>query len=93
MAKHNEFTTQNRYITEAVWIPSYLSIIVILLTYINNVNIQTLAIIISLISARIIFELVYRIIFGDKRLTFRIGVFAVAGQLIAWGVFFGFLDK
>lgn len=93
MVKRKEFTTQNRYITEAVWIPSYLAIVVILLTYIDNANIQTLAIIVALISARIIFELVYRIIFGDKRLTIRIGVFAVLGQLIAWGGFFVVLVK
>lgn len=89
MVTRNEFTTPNRYVSEAVWIPSYLAIIFLILGNVKNSAIATLAMIFGLLVSRMLLELVYRIVFGDERLTMRIGVFAVGGQLLVWGGLLG----
>ena len=96
VATRNEFTTPNRYVSEAVWIPSYLAIIFLILGNVKNSAVATLVMIFGLLMSRMFLELVYRMVFGDERLTLRIGVLAVGGQLLVWGGLLGwwylFLD-
>ena len=85
MAKRDDFSTPNKYVAEVIWLPSYAAIVYFILGYIKNSAIQTLTMIIGLLVSRMLLEMIYRIVFGDVRLTLRIGIYAVVGQLVAWG--------
>ena len=85
----NEFTTQKRYVIEAVWFPSYLAIIFLILGNVKNSAVAALVMFFGLLMFRMFLELVYRMVFGDERLTLRVGVFAVGGQLLVWGGLLG----
>jgi hypothetical protein len=84
-------TTNYKYIHEAVWLPAYAVTALIVLGTIQNSNAATLIMIAALIVCRMLIELLYRLAFGDERLTVRIGLLAFGSQLVAWDrVWLGF---
>ena len=89
MINYDKFSTPNRYMHETIWLPTYVVVIIFILGFVKNSTIQTLIIIFGLILARIILEFIYRLAFGDERLTFRIAILAIIAQLIVWGSMLG----
>ena len=77
--------TQYKYISEAVWLPTYLGIGALVLGLIDNTAIATAVLIVALVVGRMVLELAYRIAFGDARLQWRIGAVAFGAQLAVWG--------
>lgn len=78
-------TTHYKYVHEAVWLPTYAVIVLFVLGTVQNSNAATLAMIIGLVACRVALELLYRLAFGDERLTVRIGLLAFGSQLVVWG--------
>jgi hypothetical protein len=78
-------TTHYKYIHEAVWLPTYAAIALFVFGTVQNSNAATLVMIVALIVCRRFLELLYRLAFGDERLTVRIGLLAFGSQLVAWG--------
>ena len=89
MSLSSNLTTQYKYAHEAVWLPTYAALVLIVLGTIQNSNVATLVGIVSLIVCRMFLELLYRLVFGDERLTVRIGLLAFVCQLFVWGSVFG----
>lgn len=88
-----EFTTPNRFVSEAVWLPSYVAIILLVLGNVRNSTAATLLMFLGLVVSRMFLELIYRMAFGDERLSLRTGIFAVGGQVVVWGGFFAWWYK
>jgi hypothetical protein len=78
-----------RYISEAVWIPTYVSVAVIVLGTINNANLATVVTLVSLVICHMVLELLYRIAFGESRLQLRTQLTAFGLQLVVWGLVWG----
>jgi hypothetical protein len=78
--------TQYRYVSEVVWLPTYLSIGALVLLLIDNSTAATVVMLVTLIGCRLVLELVYRIVLGDARLQWREGTVAFASQLVVWGL-------
>ena len=68
-----EAETNAKYVNEAVWIPTYFVLAVLITGLIANPNIAILIVTASLIFSRIALELVYRVLFDEKRLTIKTG--------------------
>jgi hypothetical protein len=79
--------TQYRYVSETVWLPTYLSVAAMIWGSVENSNLAAVAVAAALIACRLVLELVYRIVLGDARLQWRVGVVALASQLVVWGFF------
>jgi hypothetical protein len=77
--------TQYRYVAEAVWLPTYLSVAALLVALINNNTAAAVAVVVALTGCRLLLELVYRIVLGDARLQWRVGVIAIVSQILVWG--------
>ena len=86
MAKNSNMTTHYRYIHEVVWLPTYLVIALVVLGTVQNSAAVSVALFFSLVACRMVLELLYRIAFGDERLTTRIGLLAFGSQLVVWGL-------
>lgn len=84
----NKFSTPKRHVSEAVWLPSYAVIAIYILGYVRNAAVATFAMFVALGLFRVFLEVIYRLVFGDERLTLRIGVVAVVAQLVVWGGLF-----
>lgn len=78
---------QHHYVSDAVWLPTYFRIAALALGGISNSAIAPAAVLIALLSCRLILELIYRFVFGNSRLQWRVGVLAFVAQLAAWGLF------
>ena len=85
MSHGSNFTTPYKYVHEAIWLPTYAVVALVVLGTVKNSNIATLVIIVSLMACHMLLELVYRLVFGDARLTVRIGLLAFTSQLVVWG--------
>jgi len=85
MPHGTNFTTQYKYVHEAVWLPTYAALVFFVLSTVRNSNVATLVGIVSTIVCRMILEFLYRVAFGDERLTVRIGLLAFVSQLVVWG--------
>jgi len=89
MSHGSHFTTPYKYVHEAIWLPTYLVVALLVLGAVQSAGAATVVIIVSLTVCRMLLELLYRAAFGDERLTFRIGLLALMSQLVAWGVVLG----
>jgi len=76
----------HRYVAEIVWLPTYVSLIVLILGTVANSALATVLVLVSLIGSRMILEFVCRVVFGDARLQFRTQIAAFGFQLIVWGL-------
>ena len=81
-----ESIISNKYVNDVVWLPTYLSLILILITSIENDLVFALLLFPALITTRMILELVYRIIFNEQRLTLQNNIIALLSQAIVWGI-------
>jgi hypothetical protein len=79
--------TQYRYVSEAVWLPTYASITALVLGSIESTNVVGVTVVAALLGCRLVLELVFRFVLGDARLQWRVGVVAFASQLVVWGLF------
>jgi hypothetical protein len=79
------FTTPYRYISEAVWLPTYLAVGALLTAFIGGSAVSLIVIFISIIACRMVLEFLYRVAFGDVRLSWQVGAGAFLLQLLAWG--------
>ena len=77
-----ENETSNKYVSEIVWLPTYAAIIILVLGSIENSVVATLTLLVALIGSRMLLELIYRIIFSDKRLRIRTGIIAFLCQVL-----------
>jgi hypothetical protein len=77
--------TQRKYISELVWLPTYLALAALVLSSISNSSLAAVVLIVGLIASRLVLELAYRFVFGDSRLQWRVGAAAFALQLMVWG--------
>lgn len=81
----SKFTTCYRFINELVWLPTYLVTFLIIDAAIGNAAINWLVSLFAIVIERAVLEIIYRIIFGDSRLRFSIGMFAFISQVaIYW---------
>lgn len=85
MFRHSNFTTPYKYVHEAIWIPTYVVVAIIVLGTIQNSSVATVVMIVGLIACRMFLEVFYRVAFGDVRLTVRIGLLAFMSQLAILG--------
>jgi hypothetical protein len=82
----HQTTTQNlRYVSEFVWLPTYIGVAAIVFATVSGGTSATLALFAALLGCRVLLELLYRIVFGGARLTLRIGALAFGCQLLVWG--------
>ena len=79
--------TQHRYVSEAVWLPTYLSVAALILGSFNSAAAASVAVAGALLGCRLVLELVYRFILGDARLQWCVGIVAFFSQLAVWGPF------
>ncbi len=89
MSNIHNFSTAYKYVLEAIWLPTYVAVALVVLGTVQNSNAATLIMIVSLIACHMFLELMYRLAFGDERLTVRIGLLAFMSQLLVWGVVLG----
>lgn len=85
MPHDSNFTTPYKYVHEAIWLPTYAVVALVVLGTVQNGNVAFLVMIVSLTVCHMLLELVYRFVFGDERLTVRIGLLAFTSQLVVWG--------
>jgi len=78
-----------RYISEAVWLPTYAGVTALVLGTISNGNIATVVGIVSLLGCRVFLELLYRIVFGEARLQPRMQLATFGVQLVVWVLVWG----
>jgi len=78
-----------RYISEAVWLPTYIGITALVLGTINNAGFATVVGLISLLLCRIFLELLYRMAFGGARLQWRTQLATFGFQLVVWALVWG----
>jgi len=76
----------HRYVAEAVWLPTYVGLTMLILGGIANTTLASAVLLASLLASRMLLELVYRVTFGDARLQLRIQLAAFAFQVIVWGL-------
>lgn len=74
--------TQRKYVSEFVWLPTYLGVVALALGSVSNSYLIDAAIIFAGIGSRILLELIYRIVFGDGRLRWQVGAVAFAAQVV-----------
>ena len=79
--------TQHRYVSEAIWLPTYLSIAALILGSVESTNLAMVSVAAALLGCRLFLELVYRFVLGDARLQWHIGLVALASQVAIWGTF------
>lgn len=77
--------TQYKYVSEVVWLPTYLVLGAVTSAFFGSTAIGLVAVIIMLILCRMILELLYRIAFGDARLKWQVGAIAFTLQIVVWG--------
>jgi hypothetical protein len=75
-----------RYISEVVWLPTYLAISLLVLGIVDNSMVATLVLVVALICFRIALELLYRTVFGQTRVELKIGVVAFGLQVSTWAL-------
>ena len=78
--------TQQRLIGEIIWLPTYLGVLLLLLSSLNGGIVRDVVILMALFGCRFVLELTYRITFGDARLETRTKLWAFGSQLIVWGL-------
>jgi hypothetical protein len=78
-----------RYISEAVWLPTYIGIAALVLGTINNPALATAVGLASALVCRMLLELLYRIAFGETRLQLRIQLATFSLQLLVWILVWG----
>ena len=76
--------TSHKYVSEVVWLPTYVAIIILVLGNVKSSGIATLTLLVALIGSRMILEFIYRIIFNEKRLLLKTGIMAFICQLLVW---------
>jgi hypothetical protein len=85
--------TQYKYVSEVVWLPTYLAVSALTFGFFGNGPIAWGAVIFALIACRMTLELLYRIAFGDVRLRWHVGAIAFASQLLIWGLLWVWFAK
>jgi hypothetical protein len=78
--------TDRRYVSEVVWIPTYIAIAAFVLGWVSNSWGATLALVTALVGCRAVLELLYRLVFGAVRLELRTGLAVFAYQVVVWGL-------
>jgi hypothetical protein len=78
--------TQYRYVSEGVWLPTYLSVAALVVALIDNGIVAMTVSVVALTGCRLVLELAYRFVLGDARLNWQVGVVAFASQLLVWGL-------
>ena len=86
-------STSNKYISEIVWLPTYLVIIIIFNANINNSIVVTITVIPTLIITRMLLEFIYRVTLEERRLYFKNQLIAFISQIAMWGVVFYYVAK
>ena len=76
----------HRYMAELVWLPTYISLGMLILGTVANTALASALVLVSLIASRMLLEVTYRFIFGDARLQLRTQLAAFGFQAVAWGV-------
>ena len=74
----------HKYMSEAIWLPTY-AVIVLASLSIEDANISMLVMLTALIATRAALEITYRVVFGVKRLSLRLGIAAFFSQLVIIG--------
>ncbi len=74
-----------KYVSELVWLPTYLVIAILILGNIESGIIKTIAMFVALIGTRMILEFLYRLAFKERRLHLKTGIIAFLCQVMAWG--------
>ncbi len=90
---NTEKTDDHRYVSELVWLPTYLMVAIFVFSRIDNPLIAVIAIFVVPMVIRIILEVMYSFLFGAKRLTLKIGVTGFLCQLAVWGGLVFWLDQ
>ena len=81
-------STSNKYISEIVWLPTYLVIIIIFNGNIHNSMVVTITVIPTLIITRMLLEFMHRVILEERRLYIKNQLIAFISQIVMWGVVF-----
>ena len=76
----------HRYIAEAVWLPTYIGLCILVVGTVANAAVATALVLVSLIASRLVLELVYRMVFGDARLQLRTQLAAFGFQAFVWSL-------
>jgi len=64
MARSSNFTTPSKYVHEAIWLPTYAVVVLVILGTVQNGGAATLTVIVGLVACRMFLELLYRFAFG-----------------------------
>jgi len=78
-----------RYVSEAVWLPTYIGVAALVLSTVQSSAAATLLVVVGLIGCRLVLELLYRVAFGVTRLDWRTGLVAFGSQVIVWALLWG----
>ena len=78
--------TDRRYVSEAVWLPTYIGVAMVVLGTVSSSWVATLLVVAALIGCRLLLELLYRMVFGTARLEFRTGLIAFGSQIVVWAL-------
>lgn len=89
MSQGSNFTTPYKYVQEAIWLPTYLVVALLVFGTVQGSATATVVMVVTLTACRMFLELLYRWAFGDERLTFRIGLLSLVSQLVVWGAVLG----
>lgn len=73
-----------KYVSDLVWLPTYLCVAVIVLGASGGGAMGTLYVLLALVGCRALLELIYRFTFGPERLHGAVGLIAFVSQLIVW---------
>ncbi len=76
----------HRYVAELVWLPTYISLVILILGTVANSTFASVLILVSLSGSRMILEFIYRVAFGDARLQLRTQVAAFGFQAAVWSL-------
>ena len=85
--------TQNRLVSEIVWIPTYIVVAALGSGFFGSGAFGIVATIATLIACRFVLEFLYRLVFGDSRLHWQVGAIAFASQMLLWGAIWAWIAK
>ncbi len=88
-----EKTEDNKFVSELVWLPTYIMVAIFVFSRIDNAALAILAIFAVPIGIRVVLEIFYRALFGVNRLTLKIGILAFLSQVFVWGGFVFWFDQ
>jgi hypothetical protein len=86
MTTQMEKSDSQRLVAEAVWLPTYAGVCLLLLSTLNDGIVADIVVLGAMLGCRIALEFTFRVAFGEARLAARTQFLAFGLQLVIWSL-------